>query len=104
MLMPTARRQILLLLTISAIAGCAGPALHQGKSPLMPAQMSSDAVVLEMFFVRCPFGDPTVNEKLWQEIDEQQFPAELRERWRGTASAWEWSRAGCPPSCRNCSS
>ena len=79
-LMPIARRHILLLLTISTVAGCAGPALRQGKSPLMPAQMSSDAVVLEMFFVRCPFGDPTINDKLWQEIDEQQIPAELRER------------------------
>ena len=56
------------------------PALHKGKSPLVPASMSPDSVVLEMFFVRFPFGDPAVNEKLWEEIDEQQFPPELRER------------------------
>ena len=42
--------------------------------------MSPDSVVLEMFFVRFPFGDPAVNEKLWEEIDEQQFSPELRER------------------------
>ena len=46
----------------------------------MPAQMSPDSVVLDLFFVRFPFGDPTVNEKLWEEIDEQQFAPDLRER------------------------
>ena len=40
--------------------------------------MSPDSVVLEMFFVRFPFGDPAVNEKLWEAIDEQQFAPELR--------------------------
>jgi hypothetical protein len=77
--MPDARRQIVLLLALLALTGCTTP-LHKGKSPLMPAQMSSDSVVLDMFFVRFPFGDPGVNEKLWEEIDEQQFSPELRER------------------------
>lgn len=62
-----------------ATAGCNTP-LQKGKSPLAPAQMSRDSVVLEMFFVRFPFGDTTVNEKLWEEIDEQYFSPELRER------------------------
>jgi hypothetical protein len=52
----------------------------QGKSPLMPAQMSPDSVVLDMYFARFPFGDTEVNEKLWQEIDEQQIAPEVRER------------------------
>ena len=77
--MPSGWRQIVLLLAVLAIAGCNTP-LHKGKSPLMPAQMSPDSVVLDMFFVRFPFGDPAVNEKLWEEIDEQQFAPELRER------------------------
>jgi hypothetical protein len=77
--MPSAWRQIVPLLAVLAIAGCNAP-LHHGKSPLAPAQMSSDSVVLEIFFVRFPFGDPTVNEKLWEEIDEQHFSPELRER------------------------
>ena len=77
--MPSGRRQIVLLLAVLAIAGCNTP-LRKGKSPLMPAQMSSDSVVLDMFFVRFPFGDPAVNDKLWEEIDEQQFSPELRER------------------------
>ncbi len=54
--------------------------IQKCKSPLLPARMSPDSVVLEMFFVRYPFDDTTVNEKLWQEIDEQQFATDLRER------------------------
>ncbi len=68
------------MLALLAIAGCAGPSLSKGKSPLGPAQMSPDSVVLEMFFVRFPFGDPAMNEKLWEQVDEQQFPPDLRER------------------------
>ena len=77
--MPSGRRKLVLLLAVLAMAGCTAP-LHTGKSPLRPAQMSPDSVVLELFFVRFPFGDPTVNDKLWEEIDEQSFPVELRER------------------------
>ncbi len=73
-----ARRRIIVLLPLLALAGCTS--LPGGKSPLMPAQMSPDAVVLDMFFVRFPFGDPAVNEKLWQQIDEQQLAPDLRER------------------------
>ncbi len=76
--MPTGRREILLL-AVLVMAGCSTP-IHQGKSPLAAAQMSPDSVVLEMFFVRFPFGDPNINEKLWEEIDEQQFTPELRQR------------------------
>jgi hypothetical protein len=69
------------MLAVLAIAGCGTPPLKErGQSPLRPTQMSSDSVLLEMFFVRFPFGDSDVNEKLWKEIDEQQFGAELRER------------------------
>ena len=77
--MPSGRRQAVLLLAVLAIAGCATP-LPKAKSPLTPPQMSPDSVVLEMFFVRYPFGDSAVNEKLWQEIDEQCLAPELRER------------------------
>ncbi len=73
-----ARRRILVLLALSALAGCAP--LHQGKSPLLPTHMSPDSVVLDMFFVRFPFGDSAVNDKLWEQIDEQQFAPDLRER------------------------
>jgi hypothetical protein len=74
--MPHSRLQIAVLLL--ALAGCTP--LHQGKSPLLPVKMSSDSVVLDMFFVRFPFGDPSINEKLWEQIDEQQFAPDVRER------------------------
>jgi hypothetical protein len=67
-------------LALLAIAGCAGTPLSKGTSPLRPAQMSSDSVVLEMFFVRFPFGDKDVNDKLWEQIDEQQSSPDLRQR------------------------
>jgi hypothetical protein len=77
--MPSRCLQAVVLLAVLAIAGCTAP-LHQGKSPLASPQMSPDSVVLDMFFVRFPFGDPAINDKLWKEIDEQQFTPELRER------------------------
>ncbi|MEN6459197.1 MAG: hypothetical protein ABFC63_09725 [Thermoguttaceae bacterium] len=67
------------LLALLAIVGCEPP-FHRAKSPLVAPQMSPDSVVLEMFFVRVPFGDPTVNGKMWEEIDEQPFSPELRQR------------------------
>ena len=73
-----ARRSIAVLPVLLLLAGCTP--LPKGKSPLMAAQMSPDSVVLDMFFVRFPFGDATLNEKLWAKIDEQQIAPELRER------------------------
>jgi hypothetical protein len=40
--------------------------------------MSPGAVVLDLFFIRVPFGDPAANVLLWNEIDEQHFPPETR--------------------------
>jgi hypothetical protein len=77
--MPKSRRIALLLLALLMPAGCTAP-LHRGKSPLVPAQMSPDSVAIDIFFVRYPFGSPTIDEKLWNQIDEQQFAPELRER------------------------
>jgi hypothetical protein len=91
-IMPFFRRQIgcccvvregwfgMTMLALLASAGCAHPAMHEGKSLLSPVQLSSDSVVLDLFFIRFPFGDSTVNNDLWREIDEQQFPLELREQ------------------------
>jgi hypothetical protein len=42
--------------------------------------MSADSVVLDIFFVRVPSGDPQLNQELWAEADEQQLPADLRLR------------------------
>ncbi|MDZ7617738.1 MAG: hypothetical protein U1E05_12085 [Patescibacteria group bacterium] len=53
---------------------------QKGELPLKPAQMSADSVVVEVFFVRCPVGDNRVNCDLWEEVDEQQFAVEVRQR------------------------
>jgi len=51
---------------------------RRGRSPLRPAQMSPDAVVLEVFFARFPLDDFQANDLLWREIDEQHFPTQQR--------------------------
>ncbi len=70
------------LLAIFAIAGIVGcsPLRPKAHSPLQAAQMSPDSVTLDVFFVRCPLGDPVANLDLWQQIDEQQIPVETRRR------------------------
>ena len=73
-------RTALLLPALLAIAGCIQPIKPKGKSPLEPARMSPDSTVLELFFVRFPLGDAEANGRLWQEVDEQHFPPELRQR------------------------
>jgi hypothetical protein len=62
-----------------ALAGCVTPAPQQ-KSPLRQGQMSPDSVAVEIMFVRFPLGDAEANGKLWNEVDEQSLPWELRER------------------------
>ena len=69
----------MLLPALLTLPGCAAPQL-EGKSPLVAARMSPDSVVLEVFSVRFPFGDPEINGPMWQQIDEQPFPPDLRRR------------------------
>jgi hypothetical protein len=52
----------------------------KGKSPLKPARMSAESCVLDVFFVNVPFGDAKANDELWQELDEQCLPSDLRQR------------------------
>jgi len=74
------------LLTAAAVlaaplaAGCQSAPKVVGRSPLKAPQMSPDSVVLEVFRVRFPFGDPEANVDLWQEVDEQHVPADVRRR------------------------
>ena len=69
----------LFALAVVAAVGCS-PIRPQGKSPLAPARMSPDSVALDIFFVRFPFGKEEINGPLWDEIDEQHFPPEVRRR------------------------
>jgi hypothetical protein len=75
-------RTCLLPLTLAGVVlagGCTPITPRPQKPPLHRAQMSPDSVVLDIFFVHCPFGDPDINQSLWTEIDEQQFPPTLRQ-------------------------
>ena len=68
----------LLVPLLLAIGGSCAPIRKEVKSPLTPPRMSPGAVVLDLFFIRVPFGDPAANVHLWNEIDEQHFPPETR--------------------------
>ena len=67
----------LLPLGLAVCLSCT-PLRPKGKSPLSPARMSPDAMVLDVFFVPVKFDDPEANVILWQELDEQHFPPEVR--------------------------
>lgn len=79
---PPPDRLVLLVPALLVVAGCATPNLGDAErvSVLTPARMPSDSCVLDVFFVRFPLADPRGNEQLWQAVDEQHFPAELRGR------------------------
>ncbi|MBX9789250.1 MAG: hypothetical protein K2Y37_10075 [Pirellulales bacterium] len=64
---------------VLGFVGCA-PLRPLAKSPLLPAQMSPDSVVLDIVFVRLPPQEPAEVAELWAELDEQQLPASLRQR------------------------
>ena len=47
--------------------------------PLKPLRMTPESVVLDMFFVRFPLGDPEINGPFWNEIDEQKLTPKSRQ-------------------------
>lgn len=74
--------RVLLVLLLLPLTGC----LYRWIQPkpaaslLKHTQMSPDSVALEIVFVRFPVGDAETNGKLWEEVDEQHFPADVRQR------------------------
>jgi len=60
--------------------GCQPVMRLSGRSPLRPVRMSPDSSVLEIFFVRFPYGEPEANVTLWEDLDEQQVDGEARQR------------------------
>ena len=42
--------------------------------------MSPESIALDISFVRFPFGQADANGRLWEEIDEQGVPSEVRPR------------------------
>jgi len=68
---------ILVLAAAGWTAGCHSP-IERARSPLMPARMGPNSVALDVIFVRCPVGQPRFDVDLWEEIHEQELPAQLR--------------------------
>jgi hypothetical protein len=66
-------------LILSLLVGCARLDKSAG-SPLTPLRAATETVGLEIFVVRIPQDSPDLNDAFWNEIDEQQFPAELRRK------------------------
>lgn len=71
---------ILLGIALAALPACS-PLKPHGKSPLSPVQMNPQSVALDIFFIRCPAGDPRLNDRLWTEVDEQVFSNDSRYQW-----------------------
>ncbi len=69
---------MLALLALTA-AGCR-TVVPEAASPLQAAKMSPDSAVLELFFVRVPPGDREEAGLVWQDVDEQHVPAEVRRK------------------------
>jgi hypothetical protein len=84
--MMLSRRQVVICLSLALASGCARWQKEPMGDPvqlLRPAAASPESVTLEIFFVRAPWADPQLNGPLWERIDEQHFPAELRRRLAG---------------------
>ncbi|HEX4147240.1 MAG TPA: hypothetical protein VHY91_27330 [Pirellulales bacterium] len=62
-----------------ATAGCRLlDAQPKGKSPLTPLQAGEESVALEIFFARFDYGYQPFADPLWEQIDEQALPADIR--------------------------
>ncbi len=79
--MPPPSVRLLLLVLALSIAGCAWLAPPPGNSAglnLPSAQMAPGSVVLDVFSIHLPPGEPDLNSRVWEEVDEQHFPIEIR--------------------------
>ncbi len=81
--MPSPSARLLLPCLALCIAGCALIA-PQTKNPtpsiLQPTQMPPGGAALEVFSIHMPPGEPDLDRQIWEEVDEQQFPVEVRRR------------------------
>jgi hypothetical protein len=74
-----ALRTLCIVIALNVAGGCARLATQSEEpSKLPPARMSADSVVLEVAFVRLPAADQAAYDAIWDQADEQHFPAELR--------------------------
>lgn len=81
--MPSPSARLLLLSLALSIVGCAwiAPPTGTSKGPhLPPAQMAPGSTVIEVFSIHLPPGEPDLNSRIWDEVDEQHFPSEVRRK------------------------
>jgi hypothetical protein len=78
--MSFALRTTALAMALSALIGCKlVDEQPKGRSPLVPIAMQPDQVTLEVFSAPAPIDDPRWAQ-LWNDVDEQSLPPELRDR------------------------
>jgi hypothetical protein len=76
--MPVAMRALLLSFAVLAASGCRlVEPQAAGKSLLAPLSVSPDTTTLEVFSAPAPHTDPEFAD-LWELVDEEPLPAELR--------------------------
>lgn len=78
-----AHRAIIALLAAAAPFSATGCAHHEPinhQALFMTPTMSPDSVVVDLFFVRFPYGETEINALMWDEIDEQRLAPEIRTR------------------------
>jgi len=76
---PVFRFIALALLALVAAPGCRlFDSEPKGRSPLSPLRTAEDSVALEIFFARFDYGYPRFAEQLWEQVDEQVIPADVR--------------------------
>jgi len=72
-------RALCLVAVILSASGCAPLQGGSQKSTKLPqTKLSSDAVMLDVAFVRLPAADAKRYDAIWNAADEQHFPGELR--------------------------
>ncbi len=79
--MPSSPARLLLLSLALGIAGCAWIAPqtnHSMATILQPTQMAPGSTVVEVFSIHLPPGEPDLSKRVWDEVDEQHFPVEVR--------------------------
>ena len=80
-IMPFLSARLTLLVLALGLGGCSWLAPQSGgpaASILQPTQMSPGSAVIEVISIRLPPGETDLDRKIWEEVDEQHFPIEVR--------------------------
>jgi hypothetical protein len=82
--MPSSPARLLLLpCLVLSISGCAlfvPEAKKSTASILHPAQMPPGSAAIDIFSIRLPPGEPDLDDRIWEEVDEQHLPIDVRRK------------------------